>query len=575
MKITLKFALLVTLHGGLCLISSGQDNNQKQIDFGNIRGDAEVSYQNYQEDSSINAQVPDQKSTLTAFTNLIYTRGKFSAGMRYESYLPVQLGYPDRFRGTGIGYRYANYSGDFVGITIGNYFEQFGNGLVFRSYEQRQLGIDNAMDGVRIKLNPFPGIYLKGVYGKMRYEFDSRLVNSDGIVRGADGEINVNQLIKGWENKPLQFSFGGSFMSKYQADNNPSLTLPENVGSWAGRFNSTYKDFSMFGEYAYKINDPSADNKYIYKSGQALLLNTTYAIKGFSISLDGKSIENFSYRIDRDAQLTDLNINFMPALCKQHTYNLAATLYPYATQPTGEVAIQGEVSYKIPKRSLIGGKYGTQITVNFARAYGMDTTSLNDINTDVGSKRLGYNNNFFSPGKNLYFQDFNLELKRKFNKQFKASYMYFNMIYDNDINQGAYATATGAAVKGDLYAQIHLVDLSYKINRKNNIRIEAQHLEVAKDANGKQVHDGNWTAFVMEYTQSPHWSIGLIDQYNYGNSDPDYRIHYLFGTVAYIREATRMEVGYGKRRAGLFCVGGVCRAVPASNGLTMTITTTF
>ena len=32
---------------------------------------------------------------------------------------------------------------------------------------------------------------------------------------------------------------------------------------------------------------------------------------------------------------------------------------------------------------------------------------------------------------------------------------------------------------------------------------------------------------------------------------------------------------YGKQRAGVFCVGGVCRAVPASNGLTFSFTSSF
>jgi hypothetical protein len=34
-------------------------------------------------------------------------------------------------------------------------------------------------------------------------------------------------------------------------------------------------------------------------------------------------------------------------------------------------------------------------------------------------------------------------------------------------------------------------------------------------------------------------------------------------------------LGYGKRRAGIFCIGGVCRAVPASNGIEINITSTF
>ena len=44
--------------------------------------------------------------------------------------------------------RYATYSIDNLEITAGNYYDQLGSGLIFRSYEEKGLGIDNAMDGV-------------------------------------------------------------------------------------------------------------------------------------------------------------------------------------------------------------------------------------------------------------------------------------------------------------------------------------------------------------------------------------------------------------------------------------------
>ncbi|MCT4623955.1 MAG: DUF6029 family protein, partial [Schleiferiaceae bacterium] len=38
---------------------------------------------------------------------------------------------------------------------------------------------------------------------------------------------------------------------------------------------------------------------------------------------------------------------------------------------------------------------------------------------------------------------------------------------------------------------------------------------------------------------------------------------------------TRVQLGYGRQPSGIFCVGGVCRFVPASNGLQMSITSNF
>ena len=41
------------------------------------------------------------------------------------------------------------------------------------------------------------------------------------------------------------------------------------------------------------------------------------------------------FRSDRNLQLFDVPVNYIPAITKQHTYNLAATLYPYATVVQG------------------------------------------------------------------------------------------------------------------------------------------------------------------------------------------------------------------------------------------------
>ena len=36
-----------------------------------------------------------------------------------------------------------------------------------------------------------------------------------------------------------------------------------------------------------------------------------------------------------------------------------------------------------------------------------------------------------------------------------------------------------------------------------------------------------------------------------------------------------VQIGYGRQQQGIFCVGGVCRVVPPSNGLSLSLTTQF
>ena len=113
-----------------------------------IHGDFSLNLQSYIEDETINATAADEVVLNNAFLNLIYSSNNFTVGLRYESYLNALLDYDSEFKGNGIPYRYATYSIDGLEITARNFYEQFGSGLIFRSYEEKGLGIDNAMDGV-------------------------------------------------------------------------------------------------------------------------------------------------------------------------------------------------------------------------------------------------------------------------------------------------------------------------------------------------------------------------------------------------------------------------------------------
>ncbi|MFT4722122.1 MAG: hypothetical protein ACI897_000196 [Flavobacteriales bacterium] len=538
---------------------------QEQDDELQISGNFQVLAQSYNEDSLIRADVPDELMTLNSFANIIARKGNFQAGLRYESYLPSQLGYPTNFKGSGIGYRFASFKDDGIAITVGNFYEQFGNGLTLRSFEDRNLGLENALDGVRVVIEPIKGFTVKGVYGKMRLDFDGRIINSEGFVRGVDGELSLNEAISGWEDKKTKITLGASFVSKFQADDRLDLNLPENVGNYSGRINVIHGNWRMMGEVAEKINDPSADNAFIFNKGIAVLGNLTYSQKGFAISGDVKYIDNYSYRADRALQGIAPFINFMPALTKQHSYMLASQFYAYATQPTGEFAYMGEVSYKFKKDTPLGGKYGTQINLNYSRATGIEKNRAST--EEFLENGVTYESPLFSSNGEVYFSDFNAEIKKKFSKKVKTKFTYFNFIYNNTINQGA-PLLTGKQVKGNVYADVFVAEANIKTKSKQNLRIVAQGLRTNQ-------HQGDWVSLVMEYTISPHWNFALLDNYNFGNKIDANQLHYPLGSLAYSEGSHRLSFEYGKRRAGLFCVGGVCRVVPASNGLTLTLTSSF
>ena len=100
-----------------------------------------------------------------------------------------------------------------------------------------------------------------------------------------------------------------------------------------------------------------------------------------------------------------------------------------------------------------------------------------------------------------------------------------------------------------------------------------------KDEESFDQDQGDWAMGMIEYTISPNWFFAIADQYNDGYTDHEDQVHeavhYFNLTCGYSKGANRFELGYGKKREGIFCVGGVCKQVPSSNGLTLTITSSF
>lgn len=564
--------LLITFTVGLFYNTSFA---QLKDELGAIHGNFQIDAANYQKDTAIGADPGKEVFRYNAFGNINYQKGGFSAGVRFESYNPPLLGYLPGYKGSGVPYRFARYQHKDIDITVGNFYEQFGSGITLRSYENRGLLYDNALDGMRVIFTPKKGIAIKGLVGKQRTYFSL----SPGIVRGVDAEVNLMELFDSILGKSkTKVILGGSYVSKYQTDQNPTLVLPENVATGAGRFTVIRGGFNFNAEYAYKANDPSYQNKYSYKDGHAIIASTSYGTDGFSMMLSGKMLDNMSFRSDRDAQNTIAMINYQPDFSKFHTYSLMA-YYPYATQPNGEVGGTAEIQYKVKKGTLLGGKYGMDITINGSAYYALDTIGIAPIKDTLNNYK--YSTNYSNVGDE-YYHDFNIEITKKLSKKLKFTLMYANQFLNQSIVQ---FNTPDKEEHPDITSHIGVLDVTWRYKTGSAIRIETQgffgeydYKEHALDANGNKNitnNTGSWASGLIEWTPNTHWSITIADQYNYNNPLVSKRVHYYFGMIGYTNGPTRVSVSYGRQRQGIFCAGGVCRFVPASSGLNISISSSF
>jgi hypothetical protein len=542
-----KLFVILSLFASTSLFAQGFD----AIGGGTVTGAVHIDAQIYQKDSAIGAEEVEEKFRSNSFATILYNNGGFSAGMRFEAYNPAMLGYDARYNNkAGVANYFARHTSNFVDVTAGTFYEQFGSGLILRSYQDWNLGMDNSILGVNVAIRPTSGITIKALAGTQRYFWENK-----GMIRGTDAEFAFNEFVKSMQEWETRITLGGSFVSKFQSsedipnwgsnDTMYLLNLPTNVGSFATRLSVERGNYTFYGEYVYKINDPSAESYWTYNSGNALLFNVGYSTRGLGILLSAKSIDNMGFRVDRNERGQFGMINYIPALTRQHVYSLPS-LYPYATQPNGEVGFQADVMYRV-------GRRGPSFNFNVSYTGNLKKEIIDD---------LTYKSTPFAIGKETYFFDANIDVNHRFNTTWRGSFMYMYQTFNQEIAGTKYGDGK------TINAHIFVADATHSFTRTRALRMEAQYMHA-------QGGEGDWLMGKLEYTIAPRWFFSISDMWNVGNSDKDKRLHYYYLTTAFVHEATRIAVSYGRIRQGIVCAGGVCRELPASNGLMLTLTTSF
>lgn len=511
-----------------------------------------------QDDEKIGTEHYDDKVLTNTYLDLKLGSKNVEAGARFEFLKYPMPGYEPDFKGWGVPHFYVKGHIDNLDITLGDYYEQFGSGFILRTYEERSLGIDNALRGVRLNFKPVDGVTVKALSGKQRRYWH----HNDALVSGADLELDLEQFIKPLAAHGSHITLGGSWVNKYEksgddaifVDATHRLKIPEFVNAWDARVNFTHKGFSLLAEYAQKSQDPSFDNGYHYGKGNVAMLSASYSQKGMSVLLQAKRSEGMSFRSRRSMSGTSSFINHLPAFTHDQTYALAAQ-YPYATNPDGEWAFQGEFGYTFKKGTTLGGKYGTKLKFNVSHVRGLDK---NAIENPVAEERVigsdGYKSSFFKTGE-TYYQDIDVQIEKRFTRDFQLILMYMNERYNMTVIEGH-----GGMIKSNIL----IADGKYKFSPKLTLRCELQYQFCKGD-------DGDWAFGLAELSWAPHWMFTVSDMWNCGET----KIHYYQALVTYNLKSHRLQAGYGRTNAGFNCSGGVCRWVPATRGFTLSYNYSF
>lgn len=511
-----------------------------------------------QHDSGTGAEKTGDFLNNTYFDLMLQSK-YIDAGTRFE-FLEYPLpGFEKDFEGWGVPNLWLKGKLGKVELTAGSFYEQFGSGLILRTYEERSLGIDNSLFGGRVVVKPMKGVTLKALSGVQRRYWNW----NESLISGADAEVGIEEFIPSLQKSGTNVMLGGSWVNKYEKNDEKiyvspvyRLRIPKFVNAWDVRLNFSRGPWSVLGEYAQKSDDPSYANDYIYKKGSAAMISGSYSGKGLSVLLQAKRSENMSFKSTNDVSKAigiSSAINHLPAFTQDQTYALAA-LYPYATQlADSEWAYQAELGYNFKKKTPLGGRYGMNVKTNLSYVRAIDRQFYEG--DDLVAKTNGYTSKFFKWGDHTYYRSFDLTLTRKLSKAFKLNLMYVNQQYNQLVVEGH---------GGTVHTNIYIADGKYQFSPKVTLRGELQYLTTKQD-------QGDWVYGLLELSLAPHWMFTVSDMWNCGETN----LHYYQGLVTYNVGQHRIQAGYGRTRAGYNCSGGVCRYVPASRGFTLSYNYNF
>ncbi|MFK8056160.1 MAG: DUF6029 family protein [Saprospiraceae bacterium] len=515
----------------------------------NISGNLVSNNQFFVRDTAIGAantpQYDRQLFGADAWFDLRYQDQKgLRAGLRFDMFLNSNLLNPTgSYNGQGIGRWFIQKTFGPLDIEVGNLYHQVGSGIIFRSYEQRALAIDNSLFGVRATYNFSEDLSVTGFAGKQKQQFEIYESN----IRGAhiDGYTTLGDSTGNFSLAP-----GVGVVARTLDDNSMNLlvstlntypaqdTFSPNYNTYAvSAYNTlTYGPISWYLEAAYKTAEAQTDPEGVFEriidgeqvttvgekiyqdAGTVLYTSIGYAAKGLGLSAEYKRTENFFWRARPQANLNQGFIGFLPPMTRINTYRLTAR-YNAATQELAEQAFQFDAAYKINKKWRVSGNF----------------SQIDRLN-----------------GENLWREEIG-QVEYKHSRKLQVVTGLQAVQYDQEL----YETKPGAPT---VKTFTPFAEVLYKFSRKRALRTELQVLNTKQDF-------GSWIFGLTEFTMAPHWTFTASDMYLFDPAKSGgQKTHYPRFDVFYAWKANRISASYIKQVEGVVCSGGICRLEPAFSG---------
>ena len=484
------------------------------------------------------------------FENLTDVRlnfpANFTAGFRLLYDVPPEVGYESK----GIHRRFFEYDDSKFYGRIGDFSQLYGRGLALNLFENRGLGYDTWMDGVKTK---FTNNYfsLSAVYGTLDFN-DSITIARHELhkIRGGNLEFTlIRNLAIG-----LTYIYSKSSFKLFRE------TIPAEINMPSFYLNFSFSDFSFLMDYAYKETKLENENKKSFGAGYYGALS--YSIAGLGITIDYK---NYFFDERDPFEKNDftrpsrmLPFQNAPIVMKEHSYTLL-------TRSIHEVDFNDETGLQLEVLSLIG-----------------ESTELN-FNASVASRHAfyKYNSRLFSFDK----QKRNTDFLPSFSNEYSPYWELFGEVV-HYFNEATYAKLAIARRDKTFYDEFfegrnsHVIkstilpiQLNHTLNNYYAVEFQGEFEKVFDNYNEKQKHFSN---FLFTLINTFNSQFTLTARYEFTNNKFEVSGKQDWFTIESglrITQGNTLIASYGKERGGQVCSNGVCRYIQPFEGFRFSLIT--
>jgi len=485
----------------------------------------------------------------------------FTLALRFDFFQNSNLLNPtDSYSGQGVGAWLLEKPMGPLTLSAGYIYDQIGSGLIFRSFEERPLLIDNALVGVKLKYQVMPDLFIKAFAGRQKRQFD--LYGS--VVRGFHSEYFFTMNRRGQSislapgagvvARTLDDGSMNNLVSSLQTYPSAELFVPK-YNTYAATLYQTlrYGPFRWYAEVAFKTKDVYIDpfaqtilqgdtltgNRYRQAPGHMFYSSLSYASGRVGLTIEGKRTSNFGFRTRPQEALNRGTLNFLPPLTRVNTFRLTSRYNP-AAQELQEWSWQGDLQLSL----------GEDMTLNLNHS-GMQ----NDGTTPL-------------------YREWFLELSRQGGEKHWSLGLQ-RQIY----HQAFYEFKPGAPIVKTITP---FAEVSLDAGQDRSLRLEMQTLFMNRGED-QQLNDyGHWLFALAEYNPSGKWKFAVSDMFNWkpGRFSPksgnrSVALHFPRFDIFFQPGTHLFSLSYIKQVEGVVCTGGICRLEPAFSGVQFTLNSSF